>query len=95
MSYERRCQVKKHPRGRTPHIFWTSSPDFLSVRARTVSLFLRVVFSRKLAARPCEAASLSSTPVVSFQYRDGANRFSKTDKHPCCSITEVATHGPI
>ena len=30
-----------------------------------------------------------------FQYRDGANRFSKTDKHPCCSITEVATHGPI
>ena len=68
LSYERRCQVKKHSRGRTPHIFWTSSPDFLSVRARTVSLFLRVVFSRKLAARPCEAASLSSTPVVSFQH---------------------------
>jgi len=51
MSYERRCQVKKRPRGRTPHIFWTSSPDFLNVRTRSVSLFLRVVFSRKPAAR--------------------------------------------
>jgi hypothetical protein len=30
---------------------WTSSPDFLNVRARSLSLFLRVVFSRKAAAR--------------------------------------------
>jgi hypothetical protein len=75
MSYERRCQVKKTPPAAGRRIFfWASSPDFLNVRARSVSLFLRVVFSRKAAARPCEAASLFFAPVVSFQYRGGVTK---------------------
>ena len=61
--------------------FLTSSSDFLNVRARSASLFLRVVFSRKPAGRaPREAVSLFPFPVASFHYHDGANRFPETDK---------------
>jgi hypothetical protein len=60
--------------------FRTSSPDFLNVRARSASLFLRVVFSRNPAARTARSSEFLLFPVVSFHYHDGANRFHETDK---------------
>jgi hypothetical protein len=60
--------------------FRTSSPDFLNVRARSASLFLRVVFSRNPAARTARSSEFLLLPVVSFHYHDGANRFHETDK---------------
>lgn len=80
LSYERGCQEKKLPRGRIQRIFLTSSPDFLNVRARSASLFLRVVFSRNPAARTARSSEFLLLPVVSFHYHDGANRFHETDK---------------
>src|ERR1700730_14285111 len=61
-SYERGCQEKNFPAAGYRVCFWTSSPDVLNVRARSASLFLRVVFSRKPAARTARSSEFVPLP---------------------------------
>jgi hypothetical protein len=80
LSYERGCQEKNLSVPGYRVFFWTSSPDFLNVRARSASLSSEWSSPENLLLAPREAVSLFPSPVVSFHYHDGANRFLETDK---------------